>query len=321
MKKIIILIFSILLVNTVFATDSLVFKLRKRDYKYVDSISQTYKTVDEAISKISLFKEDVDKARAVYNFVASYMTYEYYEVTKENMGRQTMSVSLPISIKTRKGICFDYAVLYDYICEKIGLECVVVNGIVKENWDARHSWNVVTIDSKMYILDVTYADASDTPLLSERDRKKVDYNHFLIPPEYAITYYYPEDVMCHDDLGVICINCWQYVNLGDVKDFDKKWFEKRKEYDIYFSFASKYQCLEKPRSIYYFVHTPIIGDDYRTDVVKYGYIKPKSDFIPLRRMPDNNPNLYIKYFYYDIEPVTNLYDEKYGNGFRYQYIK
>ncbi len=309
MKKITILIFSILLTNTVFATDSLVFKLRKRDYKHVDSISQTYKTVDEAISKIALFKEDVDKARAVYNFVASYMTYEDFGLYLD------LEESLQKAIKTKKGKCYNFSLLYDYVCKKIGLGCVVITGPTKSNINfTTHAWNVVTIDSIMYILDVTYADASDTPLLPEKDRKKVDYNHFLIPPEYAITYYFPEIVLC-DDIKMTVINNNKTVILNDIVNFDKSYIERKKDNDIYFSFAAKYQCLDKPRSIYYFIHTPVISDEYEYK------IPINHTSFHLRRMPNNDPNLYIKYFYYDIEPATNLYDEKYGNGFRYQYIK
>ncbi len=314
MKKITILIFSILLVNTVLATDSLVFKLRKRDYKHVDSISQTYKTVDEAISKISLFKEDVDKARAVYNFVASYMTYELYPELIANkpvpIDRQTAKVSLPISIKTRKGVCYDYAVLYEYICEKVGLECAVVSGIVKENWNARHGWNVVTIDSKMYILDVTYADN----VLGRY--KSIEYNTFLIPSHYAITYWYPTEVQCIPKPLWSNGHGWE-ININDKENFDKEYKAHRKEYDEYYSCASKYQCLEKPMSIYYFAHSVVIGDEDKYVKGKYGFVNPSpksTKYTPLPRVAANDPNIYIKYFYdFNIRRLPDYYYDKNGN--------
>lgn len=276
MKKILIILFVLSLRINSYATsyDSTLISLKNKDYSYVDSISKTYKTVDEAISKIYLYDNESDKARACFNFVANYMEYSDYKMC---IGRQSFDNSLKISIETKKGVCYDYSVLYKYMCNKVGLECEVILGLVKTDIILRHAWNVVTIDKNMYILDVTFSD----------QKTCVCYNSYLIPPKCAITYYYPETYIGNKivieykndgDFGII-----DYNNL---KYFDAYYIKNRKGIDIYYSRASKYQLLDIPVSVYYYYHTVPKSNKF--------YITPKTTFISLRKMPGNCQYLYIK---------------------------
>ncbi len=272
--RLIILSIGLFIQHNIYGLDSTLVSLKDKDYSKIDSISKTYKSVDDAINKISTLNNEADKTRACFNFVASYMGYSHNQYA-HTLCRQTFD----ISIKTKKGVCLDYSVLFKYICINVGLECVVVKGMVKNNNFELHAWNVVTIDSKLYILDVTFADAEII--------NSINYNSYLIPPEYSITYYYP--ITYDGDTTVI-----YYKNDGDfgildftnLKGFDNFYIKNKKNIDTYYSRACKYQVLEKPKSIYCFLHTAIKGD------IKY-YKPNTTDYIPLRQMPGNDPNLYM----------------------------
>ena len=106
MKKVISLIVLILSISNAYGIDSLLLSLKQRDYKKIDSISRSYKTVEEAINGISKFTHQVDKARGVFNFVCEFMTYERYDNWVER--QENPSISLEMSLKTKKGVCYDY---------------------------------------------------------------------------------------------------------------------------------------------------------------------------------------------------------------------
>jgi len=274
MKKLLIIL-SVLLSNTSFAEnkDSILVVLKTKDYSYVDSVSKTYKTVNDAISKISLYNNEADKARACFNFVANYMEYSNYKMTEN---RQFYDTSLKISIKTKSGVCYDYSALYKYMCNEVGLECVLIIGLVKSSIISRHAWNVVTIDRNMYILDVTFSG-----------KLPIDYNSYLIPPKCAISFYYP--VTYYQDKIVICYKNdgdFGITDFTDLKGFDAFYIKNRKGIDIFYSRASKYQLIEKPMSIYYYLHTVPKSDNL--------YIANKTTLIHLRQMPNNCQYFYMK---------------------------
>lgn len=57
----------------------------------------------------------------------------------------------------RKGICSSISHLYKLMCEEAGLECKIVIGVHVHSWfyAIGHAWNIVKIDGKKYLVDVT----------------------------------------------------------------------------------------------------------------------------------------------------------------------
>ncbi len=59
------------------------------------------------------------------------------------------------TLRTRKGICFDYAMLFAAMCRSQGIHCYVVDGYVKGNPSAQHSWNRVFYGNSWWDVDTT----------------------------------------------------------------------------------------------------------------------------------------------------------------------
>ena len=59
-------------------------------------------------------------------------------------------------------VCAGYAKAFKYLCDKAGIPCILINGDVQFKGTSReaHLWNVVTIDGKNYIVDVTNCDTN-----------------------------------------------------------------------------------------------------------------------------------------------------------------
>ena len=56
-------------------------------------------------------------------------------------------------------VCAGYSKAFKYLCDKVGIECKVVNG---EMNGYAHVWNVVTLEGKNYIVDVTNCDGNSS---------------------------------------------------------------------------------------------------------------------------------------------------------------
>ena len=68
--------------------------------------------------------------------------------------------NLGIAIRTRKGVCSDYAALFKRLCLKAGIPCKIAVGCgydTKRDIGA-HAWNVVKLKGKWYHIDPFWAD-------------------------------------------------------------------------------------------------------------------------------------------------------------------
>ena len=107
---------------------------------------------------------DAEKARVIYTWMVNNISYDHtYKVY------HTQDV-----FKKRKGICEGYSRLYQYMCELAGLQCIKIHGFAvhykininsyyKEYNNTNHAWNIVTINGKKCIVDVTWGRYNQDP--------------------------------------------------------------------------------------------------------------------------------------------------------------
>jgi hypothetical protein len=90
-----------------------------------------------------------------------------------------------------------YSALFETMCRKAGIECETVAGFAKiapedigqKQKQTNHSWNVVKLYGKWYLIDATWA-AGD---YNRKYVKNFDDSYFLTDPKYLIYSHYPED--------------------------------------------------------------------------------------------------------------------------------
>lgn len=177
MKKIafIFLLLNIFALNTVFgqkynAIDNVVLK-------YPKSFNSTEKLA-ERIQKD--FTSEHDKARAIYSWIALNIKYDYAlflkpqkvqgftyssESEKQRKIQDLKDKLIQKTFKSQKGVCEGFTALYQHLAELTGLKSEIIEGdskigladIGRKNTFANHAWNIVLIDKKWRLIDVTWA--------------------------------------------------------------------------------------------------------------------------------------------------------------------
>jgi hypothetical protein len=191
-----------------------------QDFQKVDQTVSSYPRSFSKIEKLAElikkdFTSDVDKARAIYTWIARNIQYdvnEYFagsktisftyssQEEKEMKEKQMEKNMAEQTLKKKKAVCQGYAGLYKLLCDYTGLECVVISGYSKVfdkdigriPTQSDHAWNAVKINNKWELLDVTWGagnvDYGKKVFLPEF----TDF-YFMTPPDKFFLKHYPED--------------------------------------------------------------------------------------------------------------------------------
>ena len=164
----------------------------------VDKKSQTVPDTLTGYRKIAAYlshdlKTDTEKARALYIWLSHNIQYNLSQKNAD-INYQSADDIIDEALRTRKGVCQHYAELFHAMAHSIGLESYLISGYTRNNAgeisDMSHAWNGITIDSKHYLIDVTWAAGY------EQDGKYVHQfrdEYFLISPENFIQTHMPFD--------------------------------------------------------------------------------------------------------------------------------
>ncbi len=146
--------------------------------------TETYNTSSIANYIQTNFTTEKDRLRAIYTWITSNIRYNkdsmYYSFWGEDPERKLSSV-----LKTRKGVCENFASLLTRIANKCGIPAHVVNGYTKMGGTVKwtgHGWSAVYIDNEWLLCDPTW-DAGFTTTT----------NYFLVPPSQFIENHMPFD--------------------------------------------------------------------------------------------------------------------------------
>lgn len=116
---------------------------------------------------------DYDKVYAIYQYVTSNIRYDYYMASLSGADLVSYLQSVPypeeinFALTYKKGICFDYALLFQELCCAFGVNCYYASGTAN---GGEHAWNIVEVDGAYYQADTTW-DAGKRP---------EQYRYFLI---------------------------------------------------------------------------------------------------------------------------------------------
>jgi hypothetical protein len=190
---------------------------------------KSYKDVDEYVKTIKMpiitpknldvtahlvadkFTPDSLKARAIFDFVASYYDYDY-DMLKEGFGKAT---------EHGLGVCWQYSQLFCDMADAVGLETRMIYGwskssakdIGKINKKSYHAWNMVKINGQWRPLDCTWASGY-------MDNKTKEFVHQL-DGAYFLTNKELFSLTHHPDSG------FQYIAYSAVSlqsFYDSPWY-------------------------------------------------------------------------------------------------
>lgn len=156
--------------------------------------SRTATTGDIAAYINENFSSDADKTRAAFIWVASSVSYDlenmfnvnFYEKKEEKIAR---------TLKTRKGVCENYAMLFTDICAKAGLKSFVIEGFTIQSGFTDyipHAWSAARIDTSWFLFDPTWGAGY---VENGRFVKKINNNYFKVAPAKLIKSHMPFDYL------------------------------------------------------------------------------------------------------------------------------
>ena len=172
------------------------------------------------------FKTDNDKIRAAFYWTASNMSYDVKNMLNQNPV-ETSQEKITNTLKTRKGVCIDYAEVFNELTKKIGLESCIIDGYTKQNGKVAtlaHAWTAAKMEGKWYVFDPTWGSG-----YVDKDKfvKKLNNFYFKVDPSKIIASHIPFDYL------------WQFLNYpitnaefyeGKIQiNKTKKYFDFEKE--------------------------------------------------------------------------------------------
>lgn len=105
----------------------------------------------DVANKFRHFESDRDKIVALNSWMIEQFEYDY-------SGNNSTIKAL---IDTKTGTCLPYSAFFKRVCNKLGIQCDIVQGISKSNLGTgRHVWNRVYIDGVVLYNDTCWNDTS-----------------------------------------------------------------------------------------------------------------------------------------------------------------
>jgi hypothetical protein len=139
------------------------------------------------------------KLCAYKNIICSLVSYDYNAANTPGIsyGDAWQLISVFDNDSSTNVVCEGYAKAFQYLCNLGGLTCYTVTGTIAGNMTGSHMWNIVTLDGKNYLVDVTNCDTGsskeDEDLFLAGVSGSVNGCYILSTENTKITYRYDDD--------------------------------------------------------------------------------------------------------------------------------
>lgn len=195
MKQITVIIFFTFITQILFAQKTVINQFAEVDKKMLalpDSMTRTTRAISAYV--VSNFVTTKDRARAIFIWIAANIQYDVENMFAINF-YETQNDKIKKALETRKGICENYAALFNDICLKCGIKCFVIEGYTKQNGFADyipHVWCAALIDSVWRMFDPTWGSGY---VNNGKFYKKIDNTYFNAEPSVFIKSHMPFDFL------------------------------------------------------------------------------------------------------------------------------
>lgn len=145
------------------------------------------------------FSNDRDKSRAIFLWISRNIEYNFDSIITNSIYETPSEVSQRI-LKTRTGVCLNFAHLFNELSNKSGIKSYVITGYTKQFGKVDflpHIWCASYIDTAWYVFDPTWGSGY---VSRGRYIKQVNGYYFMARPERIIRSHMPFDPM------------WQFLN-------------------------------------------------------------------------------------------------------------
>ena len=140
-------------------------------------------------------KSDRDKVKAMNDWISAVVDYDYdsyYSGSLSYRNGSMPSQSYYLAITSGIAVCEGYANVLVELCNRAGIPCKKIIGYggrfppfsPEEKYEPNHAWNMVYVNGKWNLIDVTWNDCDDGT---------VDYTYFFIDPDRMIHDHFPDN--------------------------------------------------------------------------------------------------------------------------------
>lgn len=164
--------------------------------KHIKGDRIPFSTKQLAFSITRNARTDSEKAYAIYKWITQNIAYDNELMRSENLQNRiyTSEENVVKNVINRKmALCGGFALLYKSLCEDVGIQAEAVNGFtkdftgrLKERKIPNHTWNVVKLNGKWQLLDITWA-------IGHGIKNAPDEFWYLTKPKDFIYSHYPEN--------------------------------------------------------------------------------------------------------------------------------
>lgn len=185
------------------------------DRKIQDNYPKKSTNLEKIATKIKQdFTTEEDLARAVFAWIALNISYDVpaskivsnNQIVRckdtdgcEQMIKKINAKRIRKTLSRQKGVCADYALIFQELATLVGLESQILSGfsktsprqIGKKLKTATHAWNAVKIDETWRLVDVTWGAGG----VDEEDRFRKNFSSFYFdtPPHLFFKSHFPEN--------------------------------------------------------------------------------------------------------------------------------
>lgn len=129
-----------------------------------------------------------EKADKIVDFIVQSIEYDHEGLEKNKYANSQSDLKAIISGKKRLAVCAGYAHVFNELCKIAGIKSKYITGYTRQTHaeinrlTGAHAWNIVTLDGKELIYDVTWAD----------NGHKTDNTWIDVDPSVMILSHFPE---------------------------------------------------------------------------------------------------------------------------------
>jgi len=138
------------------------------------------------------FSTPTEKARAIFIWIANNIDYDVVNMFALNF-YEDPAEKIAKPLRTRKGICENYASLFTAVCNQVGIRSLVVEGYTKQRGFVGyipHAWSAALIDGTWYLFDPTWGSGY---VENNKFTRKINEGYFKATPENFIATHMPFD--------------------------------------------------------------------------------------------------------------------------------
>ncbi len=134
--------------------------------------------IEKIVSKFSRIQDRSLQCRKVHDWLTLNVRYDNDETEKHIFRCNNHNIIGPLI--ERKSVCEGFAKAYQFILNRLGIDCMTVCGRVmkseQEYYKDYHAWNIIVLNGKRYNVDVTW----DKPL-ELNGKKRPTYGYYCVP--------------------------------------------------------------------------------------------------------------------------------------------